>query len=837
MAVLSGHASPAAPLVARDRGSIMTRTFTMIANTQPRLEGFFKRIVAWRWWIAAFYALLLPPSVYFALKVQQDNSLDRLIVQSDADYGAAKEFESVFGAGEYILLMAEAPDPFAPEVLARVAQIEQRLEAIPGVEPSSALSIFSRAKGGITPTPRGEPVSARARAEAEAFRRFATGTDLFTKQGLVGNDFLAIPVVLRSEHASDESGKTARPDDRGVEPQAADTTDLEREPEARTIASLLRAVDGALDDVVRSPSPLRALRKIGGPYVDRYLDEDTARATLRYMPMFAILILVLNLALYRSLRTLLAFVLTLGVSVALTMGYVGATGGVISIVSPLVPMTILITSTATLVYIHSRYVQLPAGRTDEDHQVFALANKFVACTASIFATAVGFAALAVSQIRPIREMGLWVAVGLLFTWIVVFTLFPSLQRILRTPTREERPGAAGRFDRFADHLPAVTYRYRWALVSSTLVLCALGAVALMGFPGILPPMRLETDSLEYVNRSSRIYQDTKKLEGVIKGLSVTEVWLKGDVAALVEPAVLSGLDRFQQSLEQVEGVGAVAGPTTILRMLRYVGGRGDRLPEDSAELNRIGVDLERLVLSEPAVRGFFDPALSQTHIAVISGADDHASYARLEGRIRERWEEARKRDPALGRFEMRVTGEGPLQAKISYHLVPTLLESFALTVAIIFGAFLVVFRSGPARLMAMIPSLFAILVMFAVMRVTGMALNVATILIASTVLGTSENDQIHFFYHFLEKRRSGSAEEGLRHTLSVAGRAIVFATLINAGGFLAFAFADLPPMRQFGILSALAFTLSMIADFTALPAALWIVYREKPASARAKEHR
>ena len=68
--------------------------------------------------------------------------------------------------------------------------------------------------------------------------------------------------------------------------------------------------------------------------------------------------------------------------------------------------------------------------------------------------------------------------------------------------------------------------------------------------------------------------------------------------------------------------------------------------------------------------------------------------------------------------------------------------------------------------MAMIPSLFAILVMFLVMRLSGMPLNVATILIASTVLGTSENDQIHFFYHFHEGRRDGSVERGAHATRS-----------------------------------------------------------------------
>jgi hypothetical protein len=68
----------------------------------------------------------------------------------------------------------------------------------------------------------------------------------------------------------------------------------------------------------------------------------------------------------------------------------------------------------------------------------------------------------------------------------------------------------------------------------------------------------------------------------------------------------------------------------------------------------------------------------------------------------------------------------------------------------------------------------------------------------------------------------------LAHALRVAGRAIFFATLINAGGFLALTLSDLPPMRQFGIVTASAFLLSMLADFTALPAALWIFFRARP---------
>jgi len=170
-----------------------------------------------------------------------------------------------------------------------------------------------------------------------------------------------------------------------------------------------------------------------------------------------------------------------------------------------------------------------------------------------------------------------------------------------------------------------------------------------------------------------------------------------------------------------------------------------------------------------------------------------------------------------------VAGQGVLAAEISQRLLPTLVQSFALTASVIFLAFLVLFRNPAARLMTMIPSLFAILCAFLLMRITSIPLNIATILIGSTILGATENDQIHFFYHFQEGRSSGTTSGALRHALTVAGRPIVFATLINVSGFLALALSNLPPMRQFGIVASSAFVLALLADFTALPAALWIL--------------
>src|SRR5437867_3293676 len=155
--------------------------FSAMVDSRPSaLERLFRFIIAKRWWIIAFYALLLGPGIHFALRVDQDNSIDRLIVESDPDSVAAKKFEKVFGSGEYVVLLAEAVDPFAPTVLERIGEIEQRLKSVSRVDANSALSVYRRARAGFTATPE----------SALEFKKFATGTDLFRKQGLVGEHFL-----------------------------------------------------------------------------------------------------------------------------------------------------------------------------------------------------------------------------------------------------------------------------------------------------------------------------------------------------------------------------------------------------------------------------------------------------------------------------------------------------------------------------------------------------------------------------------------------------------------------------------------------------------------------
>jgi hypothetical protein len=445
----------------------------------------------------------------------------------------------------------------------------------------------------------------------------------------------------------------------------------------------------------------------------------------------------------------------------------------------------------------------------------------------MFATAVGFAALAVSDIRPIRQMGLWTAGGLIVAWVASFTLFPALQSLLHTPTRAERAPVGRWYASFVDLWIPFTARYRWPLVGTAVLVMLCGAAALFGVPGELAPLALQTDSLAYINPKVAIARDTREFERT-NGLTVTELWLQTPAGEALQPEFLRAVEGLTRRLERDPRITAVDGPTAALRWAHYIQTGSDQLASDAAAWPALAADLEQILLTQPGARDYVDLAsLANVRLSIRGRGAAFGGPGAMRAFVESAWRAQQMQEPVLRGVRGRVVGQGVLADQITLRLIPSLIQSFALTATVIFCAFLLVFRSPAARLMAMIPSLFAILGAFLLMRVTGIILNIATILIGSTVLGATENDQIHFFYHFQEGRSSGSTADALRHALLVAGRPIAFATLINAGGFLALTFSDLPPMRQFGVVSASAFVLALIADFTALLGALWILSRHR----------
>jgi hypothetical protein len=753
-------------------------------SPQTPLARVFRAVIARRWAIVAVYAALAPVALYLALRVPKDNSIERMVVASDPDVAATREFQRIFPEPATAFLLLESREPLSAATLAAARRLQRELDAAPHVSTYSLLTVAGRLDGG--------------EATPESVRRLVARSSFFRRQGLVGDGFLGIVLSLDVDGAAQRD-------------------------------QALAAVDRAIAAATAGDGAVTRVRRVGGPWIDAWLERETAAATVRYFPLFGAFVVVLILGLYRSFRALAVILISLATAVLLGMAFAAIAGFSFTIVSALVPLTLMVTATASLVYLHSRFVDQPADVDLETHRIVALENKLVAVAASVFAAAVGFAALTVSHIRPIRELGMWTAAGLGLGFVVSFTLYPALQVILRAPTRQKRRVAGAWVVRAAEVLPRWSYRWRWPLLLVSTALSLAGLAALLGVPGLLAPMRLQTDALDYVNRDLPVWQDTRAFGDTVLGLSSVKVWVTTPAGGVLDPAFLGALDDLSRRVDADPAVGSVVGLPAVLRLRRELAGQAGEMPVDAEGLARLAGDLEQLLLQEQALRAWVDmKTLGSTYLTVTARAGAGGGSAALVAAVRAAWDRAAAAAPALHGCSYRVVGASVLADTIGTHLVPTLVESFAITFSIIFVTFLLVFRSGAARLNAMVPSLFAILVTFLFMRIFGIPLNIATILIATTVLGATENDQIHFFYHYQERRGEHSTERAVAHAIRVAGHAILFATLINASGFLALSLSELPPMRQFGIITATAFGLAVLADFTVLPAALWIFHRERP---------
>ncbi len=114
------------------------------------------------------------------------------------------------------------------------------------------------------------------------------------------------------------------------------------------------------------------------------------------------------------------------------------------------------------------------------------------------------------------------------------------------------------------------------------------------------------------------------------------------------------------------------------------------------------------------------------------------------------------------------------------------------------------------------------------MGVTGIPLDIATVLVASIALGIGIDYSIHVITHFNHvHKKTKNLHKAMEETIIISGRAIVINVLSVAAGFLVLIFSQLVPLQNFGILIALSMVGSGFGALTLLPVLLILYYRKK----------
>ncbi len=166
----------------------------------------------------------------------------------------------------------------------------------------------------------------------------------------------------------------------------------------------------------------------------------------------------------------------------------------------------------------------------------------------------------------------------------------------------------------------------------------------------------------------------------------------------------------------------------------------------------------------------------------------------------------------------RVTGVVPLLVAAQHALIKTQIQSLALALAIGLALIGLFMRSWRALIAAVLPNLLPLAGLFVTLVLTSIALDAATVMIASVAIGIGVDDTIHFLSRYRHEKQCGlSTEQAVSNCFATIGRAITFTTLVSVAAFALLGLAEFKPIRYFGCLSALTLALAWVGDVCVLP--------------------
>jgi predicted RND superfamily exporter protein len=174
------------------------------------------------------------------------------------------------------------------------------------------------------------------------------------------------------------------------------------------------------------------------------------------------------------------------------------------------------------------------------------------------------------------------------------------------------------------------------------------------------------------------------------------------------------------------------------------------------------------------------------------------------------------------------TGIGTLMTVTFEEAIYSSAVSYILAFSLI--AILMVLLIGNIKigLISMIPNLLPIIILSTIMVIFKMPLDMFTLLIGAIALGLAVDDTVHFMHNFRRyELQYNDVDKAVRLTLLGTGRAITLTSIVLALGFLVLTFSQMNNMFDFGILTASAILVALLADFFLMPAIMKIIIKDK----------
>jgi predicted RND superfamily exporter protein len=520
-------------------------------------------------------------------------------------------------------------------------------------------------------------------------------------------------------------------------------------------------------------------------------------------------------------------------SVVIMMGLLGLLGWKVTVISSNFIALMLILTMAMNIHMSTRFLQLRKSNPSKSNlQILTLTTgkMFWPILYTVLTTVIAFLSLIFSGIKPIIDFGWMMTFGLITSFIITFTLLPTLLSFAPTKNMSVKEDEGSKVTKF---LGKLSLNYQTPIFIVTVIVIGLSVFG-------ISKLEVENSFINYFSKNTEIYKGMKLIDEELGGTTPLEVILKFPEAKKEKTDEDDDFEDWGDESEQDDKKYWFTKDKidTIASVHNYL----DSLPQIGKVLSFSSIIDVATQLNNDKPLGTLEMGVLYSKIPESIKTDIIDPYisiedneARISLRIIDSQENLRRND-LINKINFDLENELGIE-KDQYklagvlilfnNLLQSLFKSQILTLGLvmigIFAMFMILFRNIKLSLIGVVPNFIAAFFILGIIGLLGIPLDMMTITIAAITIGIAVDNSIHYIYRFKEEfSKINNYKETLTTCHSTVGSAILNTSITIVFGFSILVLSKFIPTIYFGVFTGLAMLLAMISVLTLLPSLILV---------------
>ena len=547
----------------------------------------------------------------------------------------------------------------------------------------------------------------------------------------------------------------------------------------------------------------------------------------RDIPLFTVVailfIIVLLWVLYRRviavvlplLTVLLALVSTVGTMVLLDVSF--------TVFTQVLPSFLLAVGIGDSIHFQTLYFREYNQNHDKQNALkHALGHAGLPMLMTSLTTAGGLLSFSFAEIAPIGQLGMFGALGVMLAFFYTVLLLPALITVFET-----KPVIKSKISQTT----MVSHTLQWigdkAVDHSIKIIVMSGIILSVAIYGAMQ-LEFRHNPLNWFPDGYDLRVATSTIDAQLKGsMNVEIVFDSGDIDGVKTVEFLQTLNTYQDYLKDLQrGELYVGKALSVVDTIKQV---NLALHDNNKAFYRIPdnnelISQEMLLFESSGGDDFerqLDSDYQQARLTLKLPWTHAGAYTSFLSQIKTEAE-----NQFSGVAQVTVTGMITLFTHTADAAIHSMARSYVIAAFVISFMMILLLNSIRLGLIAMIPNLFPIVVAMGMMGLLKFPLDLSSILVGSIAIGLSVDDTIHFMHHFRRYyAQCNDPRLAVHQTLQTSGRAMLFTSVILTCAFLIFTLSNLNNLDSFGLVTAFAIFMALLADIILAPALMVITAR------------